>query len=261
MEGKRQVVTRRLIARLDVKGSRLIKGVSFEGLRVLGSAEEFSARYYDQGIDEIFFVDAVASLYGRSSLVEILSEVAGNVFVPIVAGGGVRSVEDARRLLESGADKVAVNTAAIASPSLIDEIAGRFGSQCVVLSVQAKRTVIGWECYTEGGREHTGLDVISWIERGVELGAGEILVTSVDRDGTHRGLDNELIAAVAAMVPVPLIVGGGVGTSEDVVAGYESGADAVAVGSAFHYGRLGIREVRRTCRASGISLREIVEPD
>lgn len=247
--------------RLDVKGSRLIKGLSFEGLRVLGPAEEFAARYYVEGIDEIFFVDAVASLYGRSSLVEILSQVAGNVFVPIVAGGGIRTVEDARRLLESGADKVALNTAAIERPSLISEIAGRFGSQCVVLSVQAKRTAIGWECYTEGGRERTGLDAVSWIERGVEVGAGEILVTSVDRDGTHRGLDTELIRAVAATVPVPLIVGGGVGTSEDVVNGYESGADAVAVGSAFHYRRLSIGEVRGTCRSSGISLRKIAERD
>lgn len=254
-------MTRRLIARLDVKGSRLIKGVSFEGLRVLGSAQEFAARYYEQGIDEILFVDGVASLYGRSSLVEILSQVAGDVFVPIVAGGGIRTVEDARRLLESGADKVAVNTAAIDRPRLISEIAGRFGSQCVVLSVQAKRTAIGWECYTEGGREHTGLDSVSWIKRGVELGAGEILVTSVDRDGTHRGMDTELIGAVAATVPVPLIVGGGVGSCGDVVNGYELGADAVAVGSAFHYRRMGIGEVRRTCRSSGISLREIVEPD
>ncbi len=254
-------MTRRLLARLDVKGSRLIKGVSFEGLRVLGSAEEFAARYYEEGIDEIFFVDAVASLYGRGSLVEILNQVAGNVFVPIVAGGGIRTVEDARRLLESGADKVAVNSAAVERPRLISEVAGRFGSQCVVLSVQAKRTATGWECYREGGREHTGLDAVSWITRGVELGAGEILVTSVDRDGTHRGLDTELIEAVAAAVPVPLIVGGGVGTSEDVVNGYESGADALAVGSAFHYRRLDIGEVRRTCRSSGIYLREMVEPD
>jgi len=239
----------------------LIKGVSFEGLRVLGSAQDFAARYYEQNIDEIFFVDAVASLYGRNSLVEILSQVAGKVFVPIVAGGGIRTVEDARRLLESGADKVAVNTAAIERPRLISEIAGRFGSQCVVLSVQAKRVSIGWECYTEGGREHTGVDAASWIKRGVELGAGESLVTSVYRDGTHRGLDTELIGAVAAAVPVPLIVGGGVGTGEDVVNGYESGTDAVAVGSAFHYRRLSIGEVRRTCRSRGISLREITEPD
>lgn len=250
-------MTRRLIARLDIKGSRLIKGVCFEGLRVLGDAERFASRYYADDIDEIIFIDAVASLYGRNSLVDILSRVAENVFVPVVAGGGVRSIDDAQRLLESGADKVAINTAAIEYPGLISEIAGRFGSQCVVLSVQAKQTLSGWECYTEGGREHTGLDAVAWIERGVGLGAGEILVTSVDRDGTQQGLDMELISAISSTVRVPLIVGGGVGTSEHVVAGYCSGADAVAVGSAFHYEALSINEVQSFCRSRGISLRKL----
>lgn len=254
-------MTKRLIARLDVKGSRLIKGVAFEGLRVVGSAEDFASRYYDEGIDEIIFVDAVASLYGRNSLLEILSQVARNVFVPIVAGGGVRTVDDARRLLESGADKVAVNTAAIEHPWLISDIAERFGSQCVVLSVQAKRTASGWECYADGGREHTNLDAVPWISRGVELGAGEILVTSVDRDGSHRGADVDLIRTVAATVPVPLIVGGGSGSADDVVEAFESGADAVAVGSAFHYGRVDISQVRRTCISRGVGLRETLETE
>lgn len=252
-------MTKRLIARLDVKGSRLIKGVCFEGLRVLGSAETFASRYYEDGIDEIMFIDAVASLYGRNSLVDVLSQVARNVFVPIVAGGGVRSVNDAHQLLESGADKVAVNTAAIECPALISDIAGTFGSQCVVLSVQAKRTATGWECYTDGGRERSKLDAVEWIERSVNLGAGEVLVTSVDRDGTHKGLDTELIGVVSAIVPVPLIVGGGVGNDKDVVEGFDAGADAVAIGSALHYDALHVGEVRRTCQSRGITVREFNE--
>jgi len=180
----------RLVARLDIKGPNLIKGIHLEGLRVIGAPNEHALRYYQQGADEFIYMDCVASLYGRNNLGDIVQNAVKDVFVPITVGGGIRSVEDATHLLRCGADKVAVNTAAVANPKLISDIARRFGSQCMVLSIEAKQ--IGpdrWEVFTDNGRERTGLDVVVWVKQGVALGAGEILLTSVDREGTRKGFD------------------------------------------------------------------------
>ncbi|HAU1940509.1 TPA: imidazole glycerol phosphate synthase subunit HisF, partial [Legionella pneumophila] len=189
----------RLIARLDIKGPNLIKGVHLEGLRVVGNPNEYAMAYYAQGADELIYMDTVASLYGRNNLSEIVKTTAENVFIPITVGGGIRSVDDAKQLLRCGADKVAINTAATKNPTLISDIARRFGSQCVVLSIEAKRTVDGrWEVMTDNGREHTGMDVVDWARNGEEFGAGEILLTSIDQEGTRKGFDLELVKQVSS---------------------------------------------------------------
>lgn len=191
----------RIIPRLDIKGPNLIKGIRLEGLRVVGDPHEFALRYYEQGADELVFMDIVASLYQRNNLNDIIARAANRVFIPITVGGGIRSLDDVNTLLRSGADKVAINTAAIARPALITEVSKRYGAQCMVLSVEAKQNGPGrWEAYTDNGREHTGLDVIDWIEKAVALGAGEILLTAVDREGTRKGLDLDLLRAVTARV-------------------------------------------------------------
>jgi cyclase len=247
----------RLIARLDIKGPNLIKGVHLEGLRVIGSPNVHALRYYQQGADELIYMDCVASLYGRNSLGDIVKSAAQDVFVPMTVGGGIRSVDDATYLLRSGADKVAVNTAAVANPQLISDIARRFGSQCMVLSIEAKQ--IGpdrWEVYTENGREKTGLDVISWVKQGVALGAGEVLLTSVDREGTRKGFDVPMIKAVTHEVGVPVIASGGMGKPGDVLdAVLEGGADAVAMADILHYGRATIGDIRSAASTGGIEVR------
>ena len=247
----------RLIARLDVKGPHLIKGVHLEGLRVIGSPTEHSQRYYQQGADELIYMDCVASLYGRNSLHEIVEQAARDVFIPLTVGGGIRSTDDATRLLRCGADKVAVNTAAVANPTLISDIARRFGSQCMVLSIEAKQ--IGpdrWEAYTDNGRERTGLDVIEWVKRGVALGAGEILLTSVDKEGTRKGFDLPLLHAVTGEIGVPVIASGGVGNLQHLADGVSEGhADAVLAASIFHFGEYTIREAKEYLRARGIEVR------
>jgi imidazole glycerol-phosphate synthase subunit HisF len=236
----------RLIARLDIKGPNLIKGIHLEGLRIIGSPNEYALRYYQQGADELIYMDIVASLYGRNNLSDIVQKAAENIFIPMTVGGGIRSVEDATRLLRSGADKVAVNTAAIANPSLITDVARRFGSQCMVLSIEAKQVAPGkWEAYTDNGRERTGVDVVEWVKRGVSLGAGEVLLTSVDREGTRKGFDVALVRAVTECISVPVIASGGMGKPDhlrDVVATGE--ADAVAMADILHYGRATIDEIR-----------------
>jgi len=239
------LVNIRLIARLDVKAPNLIKGVHLEGLRKIGDPNEYARRYYEQGADELLYMDVVASLYERNSLVDIVERTTRDVFIPITVGGGVRSVEDARSLLRAGADKVAVNTAAVRRPELIAELARRFGTQCVVLSVEAKRGVRGWEAYTDNGREHTGLDIVEWARRGTALGAGEILITSVDREGTRRGFDTELVRAVASAVDVPVIASGGMGEVAHLFDVVEAGgAEAVAMADVLHYGRLTVTSLR-----------------
>jgi imidazole glycerol-phosphate synthase subunit HisF len=247
----------RLIARLDIKGPNLIKGVHLEGLRVIGSPNAYALRYYQQGADELIYMDCVASLYGRNSLGDILKSAAQDVFVPMTVGGGIRSVEDATYLLRSGADKVAVNTAAVANPRLISDIARRFGSQCMVLSIEAK--YIGpdrWEVYTDNGREKTGLDIIAWAKQAVALGAGEILLTSVDREGTRKGFDVPMIRAVTQEVGVPVIASGGMGKPSDVLdAVLKGGADAVAMADILHYGRATIGDIRSAASAGGIEVR------
>ena len=213
----------RIIPRLDIKGKNLIKGVQLEGLRVMGDPHEFALDYYRAGADELVYMDIVASLYGRNNLSDIIRRAADQVFIPITVGGGIRSVEDARHILRSGADKVAINTAAIARPELISEVARHFGSQAMVLSIEAKQVAHGkWEAYTDNGRERTGLDVLQWVQRGVEMGAGEILLTSVDREGTRKGFDIDLISQVSRLATVPVIASGGMGSIEDFLKVAES---------------------------------------
>ncbi len=247
----------RLIARLDIKGPNLIKGIHLEGLRVVGSPGEHALRYYQQGIDELLYMDCVASLYGRNHLADIVSTAARDIFVPMTVGGGIRSVEDATSILRAGADKVAVNTAAVANPQLITDIARRFGSQCMVQSIEAKSVANGrWEVYTDNGRERTGLDVIDWVKRGVALGAGEVLLTSVDREGTRKGFDIALVKAVTAEVSVPVIASGGMGKSEDLIdAVRDGGADAVAIADVLHYERATVGEIRGAAQAAGLGVR------
>ncbi|HKQ13578.1 MAG TPA: imidazole glycerol phosphate synthase cyclase subunit [Steroidobacteraceae bacterium] len=247
----------RLIARLDIKGPNLIKGIHLEGLRVIGSPAEHALRYYQQGVDELIYMDVVASLYGRNHLAEIVSLAAQDIFVPMTVGGGIRSVDDAMQILRAGADKVAVNTAAVADPELITRIAHRFGSQCMVLSVEAKQTGPGrWEAYTDNGRERTGLDVIDWVKRGVQLGAGEVLLTSVDREGTREGFDCALVRAVTNEVSVPVIASGGMGEPQDVLEVVREGhADAVAMADILHYRRATLGDVRTVARDAGFGVR------
>ncbi len=250
----------RLISRLDIKGTNLIKGIRFEGLRVVGSPNEKAREYYLQGVDELLYIDTVASLYNRSYLSELVTEVIKDVFVPITVGGGIRSVDDVKTLLRSGADKVAINTAAVKDPALLTRVAESFGRQCVVLSVEAKSVGLGkWEVYTDGGREKTGRDVAEWVVEAVACGAGEVLVTSVDRDGTETGADIDLMRVVGAASAVPVIASGGIGTSRHAIELVKSSdIDAIAIGKAFHYGRLQLPDVRRSLRAEGVGVRQYV---
>jgi cyclase len=247
----------RLIARLDIKGPNLIKGIRLEGLRVIGSPGEHALRYYQQGVDELIYMDCVASLYGRNHLGDIVRSAAKDIFVPMTVGGGIRSVDDATQILRAGADKVAINTAAVANPQLVTEIARKFGSQCMVLSIEAKQ--VGndqWEVYTDNGRERTGLDVVEWVKRGVALGAGEILLTSVDREGTRKGFDIALLKAVTSEISVPVIASGGMGKPEDVLGVVqEGGADAVAMADILHYKRAEISDVRAVAEIAGLGVR------
>ena len=249
----------RLIARLDIKGPNLIKGIHLEGLRVIGDPQSYALKYYEAGIDELIYMDIVASLYGRNNLSEIVERTAENVYVPITVGGGIRSIDDVWRLLRSGADKIALNTAAVARPTLITEIARRFGSQCVVLSIEAKRVADNrWEAYTDNGREKTGLDAVEWALQAVDLGVGELLLTSVDQEGTGRGFDVELVKAISTKVPVPVIASGGMGNTDDAIAVVEDGgADAVAMAKVLHYEQLDLETVRSAVREAGIAVRSL----
>lgn len=201
----------RVIARLDVKNAFVIKGIHLEGLRKVGDPNELAKTYYAHGIDEIMFMDSVASLYGRNNLFPVIRKASEEVFVPITIGGGIRSVDDVSQALDSGADKVAINTAAIASPKLIEDIARKYGSQCVVASIQTKKVPGGWEAYVEAGREKTGLDAVEWARRVVELGAGEMVVTSIDQEGTKSGFDLDVAAAINDAVNIPVVISGGYG--------------------------------------------------
>jgi len=247
----------RLIARLDVKGPNLIKGIQLEGLRVIGAPNDFALDYYKQGADELIYMDIVASLYGRNHLGEIIKDAARDIFIPMTVGGGIRSIENAREILRSGADKVAINTAAVSNPRIITDVARQFGSQCMVLSIEAKK--IGsdhWEVYTNNGRERTGLDVVEWAKFGVSKGAGEVLLTSVDREGTRKGFDVELVKAVSSTVNVPVIASGGMGTTEDLLSVVNrGGADAVAMADILHYGRAEIGDIRAVAEAGGLGVR------
>jgi cyclase len=247
----------RIIARLDIKGPNLIKGVHLEGLRVVGDPHEHAVRYYQEGADELLFIDIVASLYQRNNLADIIKRAADQIYVPITVGGGIRSLDDVATMMLSGADKVAINTAAIARPELISEVAHRYGSQCMVLSVEAKRVAPGkWEAYTDNGRERTGKDVIEWVRQAVELGAGEILLTSVDQEGTRKGFDVPLVAQVCGAVNVPVTVSGGFGRAEDLQALATTDVSAVAIADALHWKRMTLGEIKQHARAAGFDVRE-----
>ena len=247
----------RLIPRLDVKGPNLIKGIHLEGLRVIGNPQEFATWYYNQGADELIYMDIVASLYGRNNLVDIVQRTAQHVFIPMTVGGGIRSTEDVKTILRAGADKVAINTAAINRPELITEVARQFGSQCMVLSIAAQRVRKGfWEAYTDNGRERTGKDVVEWAIRGLELGAGEILLTSMDKDGTKEGFDLELLKKASKELSIPVIASGGVGKLKHFKDGAILGkANALLAASVFHFGEVSIQEVKDYLIEAGINVR------
>ena len=249
----------RIIPRLDVKAPNLIKGVRLEGLRVIGDPQEYAVKYYKAGADELLYMDIVASLYDRNNLADIVEKASRDVFIPMTVGGGVRSVEDARTLLRAGADKVAINTAALKRPDLIREMAETFGAQCMVLSVEAKRTATGgWESYYDNGREHSGRDVIDWVREGAALGAGELLVTSVDQEGTRKGYDLDLVRAVTAAVDIPVIASGGMGSVGDVTALVaEAAPDAVSMADMLHYDRLSLPVMKRQLADAGLAVREV----
>jgi cyclase len=249
-------LARRVIPCLDVAAGRVVKGVRFEDLRDQGDPAESALRYAGQGADEIVFLDIGAAPEERDTDVEWVRRAAEQVFVPLTVGGGVRSEADARRLLRSGADKVGINSAAVERPELIRELARRFGSQCVVLSVDARKQEDGWEVVTRGGRNATGLDALAWIREGVERGAGEILLTSIDRDGTQGGYDLALIEEVSAAVPVPVIASGGAGEAAHLVKALAAGAAAVLAASIFHQGTYTVGDVKREIAAAGFPVRE-----
>jgi cyclase len=251
-------LARRIIPCLDVKDGRVVKGINFVELRDAGDPVEQAAAYDLQGADEVCFLDISASPEGRSTLVDVVARTADQVFVPLTVGGGVRTVEDAERLLLAGADKIAVNTAAIRTPQLVAEISARFGNQAIVVAVDAKRRDPdrpGWGVFSHGGRTPEGLDALEWCKRCADLGAGELLVTSMDRDGTGKGYDLELIRAVATGVSIPVIASGGVGKLDDLADGLIAGADAVLAASIFHFGQHTIGEARRALAARGLAVR------
>ena len=248
----------RLISRLDIKGSNLIKGVHLEGLRKIGDPQEHAIKYYKQGADEIIYLDVVASLYGRNNLSDIVERTAENVFIPITVGGGIRSVEDARNLLRCGADKVAINTAATANPKLLSEVAEVFGTQCVVLSIEATLHDNGdWWVYTDNGREKSQYCVQEWVSKAVEHGAGEILLTSVDNEGTGKGFNVELIEIVSKEVNVPIIASGGMGKVSHIVEAIDNGADAVAMADVLHYNKMTMQDIHKQCKNSGLHVRRL----
>ena len=253
--------TPRIIARLDIKGPNVIKGIHLEGLRVVGQPGQLARRYYEDGIDEIFYMDTVATLYGRNNILPVVKNAAREIFVPLTVGGGIRTIDNIVDALRAGADKVAINTAAISRPAFLKEAAQVFGSQCIVLSVEAKRRNPGhWEALTDNGRERTGVDVLKWVAEAEKLGAGEILVTSVDAEGTRRGFDHDLFKAVRACVDVPLIGCGGAGDADQIVDAIKGdGVDAVACASIFHYEQWPVRTLKSTLGKAGIPVRP--EPD
>ncbi|MFT3733614.1 MAG: imidazole glycerol phosphate synthase subunit HisF [Rhodocyclaceae bacterium] len=251
------MLAKRIIPCLDVNAGRVVKGINFLELRDAGDPVEVARRYDEQGADEITFLDITASSDERDIILHIVEQVANQVFIPLTVGGGVRSVADVRRLLNAGADKVSMNSAAISNPDLVAEASGKVGNQCIVVAIDAKQTSPGkWEVFSHGGRKNTGLDAIEWARRANELGAGEILLTSMDRDGTKSGFDLDLTRAVANAVSIPVIASGGVGSLAHLADGVQQGrADAVLAASIFHYGEHTVREAKTFMRERGIEVR------
>jgi len=259
------MLAKRIIPCLDVTGGRVVKGVNFVELRDAGDPVEIAARYNDQGADELTFLDITATSDGRDLILHIIEAVASQVFIPLTVGGGVRSVEDVRRLLNAGADKVSFNSAAVANPQVIRDASRKYGAQCIVVAIDAKRRVgndlaargEGWDVYTHGGRKNTGLDAVAWATQMTGHGAGEILLTSMDRDGTKIGFDLELTRAVSDAVSVPVIASGGVGTLDHLAQGIQiGGADAVLAASIFHYGEHTVGEAKSLMASRGIPVRQ-----
>ena len=237
----------RIIARLDIKNNNLIKGINLEGLRVLGDPNKFALNYYENGIDEIIFMDVVASLYSRNNLTNIINLATKNIFIPITVGAGIRSIKDAEKIFSSGADKIAINTAAVENPKIIEKLSRRFGSQSIVLSIEAKKiNNKKWEIFTHNGRQETNIDVIEWSKRMSENGAGEILITSVDMEGTRKGFDFDLISEVTNTVKVPVIASGGFGHPEHMVKAFnDSSVNAIAIADALHFKRYSIKDIKK----------------
>jgi cyclase len=249
-------LAKRIIPCLDVAAGRVVKGVNFVGLRDAGDPVEIAARYDEQGADEVCFLDITASSDERDILLHVIEAVAERVFIPLTVGGGVRKLEDVRRLLNAGADKISINTAAVQNPDLVREASGVVGNQCIVVAIDAKRNGAGWEVYTHGGRKPTGLDAVQWARRMQAAGAGEILLTSMDRDGTRDGFDLALTRAVSDAVGVPVIASGGVGSLEHLAEGVIEGhADAVLAASVFHFGEFTVRQAKEHMRSRGIEVR------
>lgn len=256
------MLTRRIIPCLDVTAGRVVKGIQFVDLRDAGDPVDLARRYDGEGADELVFLDITASSDDRETMIDVVRETARQVFIPLTVGGGVRSSDDVYRLLRAGADKVSLNSAAVSRPELISESSARFGNQCIVLAIDARRRPAGgWEVYTRGGRTATGLDAVEWARRGVEMGAGEILLTSMDADGTQDGYDLELTAAISAAVDVPVIASGGVGTLEHLRDGLTIGnAHAVLAASIFHFGTYTIAEAKSYLASQGLPVRTVFSP-
>ncbi len=249
-------LAKRVIPCLDVTAGRVVKGVNFVQLRDAGDPVEIASRYDEQGADELTFLDITASSDARDIILHVIEAVASKVFIPLTVGGGVRKADDVRRLLNAGADKVSINTAAVENPDLVSEASSRVGNQCIVVAIDAKRMSDRWEVYTHGGRRPTGLDAVEWARRMESAGAGEILLTSMDRDGTRNGFDLGLTRAVSDAVGIPVIASGGVGTLEHLAEGVLSGhADAVLAASIFHFGEFTIRQAKEHMRARGVEVR------
>jgi cyclase len=256
----RRALATRIIPRLDIKGPNLVKGVHLEGLRVLGKPSAFAREYYRQGADELIFMDVVASLYGRNSLLDIVERTADEIFIPLVVGGGLRSTADIRDVLRAGADKVTLNTAAVRRPEFISEASRQFGSSTIVVSIEAMRQGDRYEAFTDNGRERTGLDALDWAVRAAELGAGELLVTSIEKEGTGRGYDLELTRAIAERVEVPVVACGGAGNPTHVFDAIECGASAVALASMLHYDFISHYEANPSDFAADINLQHLKQP-
>lgn len=246
----------RIIPRLDIKGPNVVKGIHMEGLRIVGRPAELARKYYEAGADELIAMDIVASLYGRSPDFDLMRSIANELFIPLTMGGGIQSLHDITNFLRAGADKVVINTYATRNPQLLSEAVRQFGSQCVVLSVEAKRTPNGsWEAYTDGGREHSGKDAIEWVKQALSLGVGEILLASVDRDGTKKGYDLDLLRTVTSFATVPVIVHGGARDAPSLLAAIEARADALSLGSILHYDECTVGSLKKELAAVGIPIR------
>jgi len=249
----------RIIPRLDIKGPNVVKPVQTEALRVVGEPKKLALHYYKDGADELIYLDIVASLYQRNIDFDLLKSVTENIFIPITVGGGIRSIHDINNVLRSGADKIAINTYAVKRPEFLKEAVREFGSQCIILYIEAKKQPNGnYEAYTDGGRERSGLEVISWIKKAIDLGVGEILLTSIDQDGTRRGYDIELLKKISTFSPIPVIAHGGAGKPESLKeAIIDAEVDALSISSIFHYNELSIKEIKKYLYENKINVRTI----